>query len=628
MTNIIVRPPQCSSMLGLTYKFCNGSDVITTLALHLIRFPLSHTPTISLPQQLIEQQTNMSTNPFPNRESRGFVDGASSVPSPICHTKLPQASASVPALNDWRDLADPVSTVLLTEEVEGGGPRPSTSVENFGNLTDVSQQDFNGETPSSPVPAEDASRPGSGTVTGSTTAISPPSIGISGLAPFQMSQRRVGRSSRPPAPLFSSAQRCEPTTGNFDSSLPVSHIVIAGAQACEPKFKPPWWTALSPVNTSCSIWAFAGLINIPFLTLFFMDIIGTHYRKSKFYRQNLDLRFGIPGPIVFQTFYIAIGLGTAFANILYLGTFIEYVGRKWGKDKNLDKTESDGTIRKVLFGKGDTLRGPGVPVLVCGIIFGVLLFVAGPVVAPFVAIRTHTLPPLVSGPALCSDYRYKTTIILRASDGEATTNLTDLGGRPLYSSATFYSGSTVPFTMDLIPRRGPLDTFPSTYLFIFNPASIHENDLVALGISNVSVAYDLGQHKYEFRYDRGQGGPELVDQDAMHDDPDDAESLSFPHLIHSIHSMERDTWTSHTPLIQPHVQFVRGFSIATDILLKTESDPTGAINCTVVKMCARDSMDFMLADPPTFESILVPVGRFFIEVVRFSEDFCKPNKFE
>ena len=574
----------------------------------------------------------MSADPFQNRESCKFADGASSVPlpSPICHTNLPQASASAPALNDWRHPPDPVSTVPLTEGVGDvrvrGDPSPSTSAENFFNLSDGSQQDFTGGTPSvSPVGTD--SRSGSGTVTGSTTAIAPPSTGSSEQAPFLMSQRRGGRSSRPPAPLFSSVPHSALTTGNFDLSLPVSHIAIPGIQACEPKFKPPSWAVLSSVNTSCSIWAFAGLINIPFLTLFLMDIIGTHYRKSKFYRQNLDLRFGIPGPIVFQTFYIAIGLGTAFANIMFLGAFIDCVSRKWGNDKKLGKTEGDGAIRKVPFRNGHTLRGPGVPVLVCGIIFGVLLFVAGPVVAPFVAIRTHTLPPLVPGSVLCSDYRYKTTIMLRVLDGE-TANLTDLGGSPLYSSATFYSGSTVPFTMDLIPRRGPRDTFPSTYLFTFNPASIHENDLIALGISNVSVGYDLGRHEYEFRYDRGQGGTKLVDQDTMHDDPDDAESLSFPHLPHPIHSVERDTWISHTPLVQPHAQFARDFSIASDILLKTESDPTGAINCTMVKMCARDSIDFMLTNPPTFESILVPVGRFFIEVVHFAEDFCKPSKFE
>ena len=555
------------------------------------------------------------------------MGGASSVPSPICRTKLPQASASVPALNAWRDPADPMSTVPLTEGVEDsrvhGAPSPSTSAESLVNLSDVPQQNFNGGTPSL-APTGASSRSGSGTITGSTTAIAPPSVGASGQAPFQMSQRRGGRSSRPPAPLFSSAQHSEPMTGNFDPSLLVPHIAMAGAQAREPKSRPSWWTALPSVNASCSIWAFAGLINIPFLILFFMDIIGTQYRRSKFYRQNLDLRFGIPGPIVFQTFYIIIGLSTAFANIMYLGAFIDYVSLRWGKDKKSDKTESEGAVRKIPFGKGRTLHGSGVPVLICGIIVGVLLFVAGPVVAPFVAIRTHTIPPLVPASVLCSDSGYKTTIILRALDREAA-NLTDWDGIPLYSSATFYSSSTIPFTMNLIPRRDPRYTFLNTYLFIFNSTSIHENDL---RVGNVSVGYDLGQHEYEFRYDRGQGGPELVDKDTMHDDPDDAESLSFPHLPRPIHSTERDSWISHTPLVQPHVQFVRDFSIATDIPLKTESDPTGAINCTVVKMCAQDSIDSMLTNPPKFESILVPVGRFLIEVARFAEDFCKLNRFE
>ncbi|RPA92719.1 hypothetical protein L873DRAFT_1817124 [Choiromyces venosus 120613-1] len=62
--------------------------------------------------------------------------------------------------------------------------------------------------------------------------------------------------------------------------------------------------------------------------MFFMDMFGTHFRKSKFYRQNLDLRFGIPGPIVFQFFHIIVGLATAFANITFLGTFTDYVNRK------------------------------------------------------------------------------------------------------------------------------------------------------------------------------------------------------------------------------------------------------------------------------------------------------------
>ncbi|KAG0641558.1 hypothetical protein HOY80DRAFT_1038898 [Tuber brumale] len=361
--------------------------------------------------------------------------------------------------------------------------------------------------------------------------------------------------------------------------------------------------------------------------MFSVDIVGTHYRGSNFYRQYLDLRFGTPDPIVFQFFYIMVGFGTVLANITFLGTFIDCVSHKWGKDKILSKAESGGATRKAPFGEGHALRGPGVLVLISGVIVGVLVFVAGPIVASFMAVRTHTLPHLVAGSVLCSDFGYKTTIMLQALDSE-TANSTNWGGAPLYSTATFCSGSATPFTMDLMPHHDPHYAPPSTYLFVFNPTGIHENDLIALGISNVSVGFDLGSHTYEFRYDRGRGGPELVDQGTMHDDLYDAESLSFPQLLRPIHSMARDGWISYALLAQPQVRFARGPSIATDITLQTELDFLGAINCATVKMCARDSIAFMLLDSPKFESILLSVGRFLIEVARFAEDYCKLDKFE
>ncbi|KAG0129131.1 hypothetical protein HOY82DRAFT_652579 [Tuber indicum] len=538
----------------------------------------------------------MSTNKFRNHESYKFKDDVSPLPSPICRTKLPQVSASEPVLDAWNETVDLVGVMPLTEGTEDarvyGCPGPSARPESFMGLSGVSPQDLNRGTPSiAPTGA-------TGTGTG-TTAIVPPSIGDSGQPFLQLPQGRGSGGSGSPAPLFYLVQHSEPAT----------HI------------------APSSVNASCSIWPFAVLANIPYLVMFSLDIVGTHYRGSKFYRQNLDLRFGTPGPIIFQLFYIIVGFGTALANIMFLGTFIDCVSLKWGKDKIPSETESGGVTRKPPFGKGRTLRGPGVLVLVGGVILGVLVFVAGPIVAAFVAVRTHTLPPLVPVSALCSDFGYETTIMLQALDSE-TANSTNWGGAPLYSSATFYSGSMTPFTMDLMPHNGPRYTFPSSYLFVFNPAGIHENDLIALSISNVSVGYDLGNHTYEFRYDRGQGGPELVDQGNMHDDPYDAESLSFTQLPRPIYSMARYSWVSYTLLAQPQVPFVRGLSIATDIAQQTELDFLGAVNCTTVKMCARDSIAFMLTDSLTFESMLVPVGRFLIEVARFAEDYCKLDKFE
>lgn len=268
-----------------------------------------------------------------------------------------------------------------------------------------------------------------------------------------------------------------------------------------------------------------------------------------------------------------------------------------------------------------SLYATGIVVLVFGMLVVALATIAGPIAAPFVAVKMHTTLWENTLPTTCEELGFATTIILRALGSGEDRVLPD---GPIFSNATFLSATETPLTMILVPPADP-SLQNTTAFFVFDPTGVGETDILLLKVQNISVSFNLSQHTYEFRFSAGQA-PEIVDLGIMIDDPNDPDSLAFPNLPYRVHSTSNYGWASSLDPAspQPWVNFRQYLAPPWALLLKTETDrpPPGYSGCATVMMCGLHGLDEMLRDGDKLESTVVPVGRFLVELARFGSRFC------
>lgn len=313
-------------------------------------------------------------------------------------------------------------------------------------------------------------------------------------------------------------------------------------------------------------------LNVPFLVMFIMDIIGTHGMPwSTYYRYVVHSG-------AFRTTFIMLGFFTAAINSIWALTNCFHGG----------------------FPRAVTSRKLNPQLAGHIIMFTVLLLIVWPIIEVFGIQRR--IQPIYS----CEEMGFRSSILLDVLGG--VTGISRMSQFP--NNITIRSGNeTLGLSMSpTIHKWNDNDRFSLT------PLSQTTTPDVFHHVASYEVTIFLSDNIHQFRRIPSEANDTIVFVNGTFtDDPN--YYLSFPALSPPMHSTTKANWTYMER--RPWVELVS----EKGTVLKTVKNQRGDRKDTMMRMCGAWSVTDMVEDLNKMEGVLVGLARMMIEMMKWGLDY-------
>lgn len=312
------------------------------------------------------------------------------------------------------------------------------------------------------------------------------------------------------------------------------------------------------------------IINLPFIVMFLMDIIGTHIiPKSAYYRNVVQ-----SSP--FRATFIALGATMAVLNAIGL------LNRPYDTERPLTRPRRSSVGHIIVF----FLATFGVGLWPMIEVWGIQKNIH----------PTHT----------CEERGFRSSILLEVLGGK--TGLRGISRFP--NNATIRSGDEI-FGLSLSPTIRQWDDYDEFWL---TPLPQTTSKDIFPRVAGYEVTIFLSEKIHQFRHAQpGENNTYVLKNGTFADNPN--YYLSFPTLSPPMHSTKKTNWTYVDT--RPWVELVNDERT----VLKTVANQHGDRVNTMMRMCGGWTVTEMMEDLEKMEAVLVGLARVMIELMKWGLDY-------